>query len=101
VVPETEAEARHELLDADAAYGWVPPDMLSAATKLRWLQNPQDGPALVVHRLFMQEFLVAEPPCLAWGLVEERQQLCGMLALRLDEALPPAIADRGFAFGHA
>jgi len=45
VVPETEAEARHELRDADAAYGWVPPDMLSAATKLRWLQNPQAGPA--------------------------------------------------------
>jgi phosphoglycerate dehydrogenase-like enzyme len=45
VVPETEAEARQELLEADAAYGWVPPDMLPAATKLRWLQNPQAGPA--------------------------------------------------------
>src|SRR5713101_6574939 len=58
-------------------------------------------PPLVVNRLFMQEFLAAEPPCLALGLVEERQQLCGMLALRLAEALPPAIADRGFEFGHA
>ncbi|MGE3542273.1 MAG: hypothetical protein AB7N91_33275 [Candidatus Tectimicrobiota bacterium] len=57
--------------------------------------------ALVVNRLFMQAFLAAEPPCLALGLVEERQQLCGMLALRLDEAIPPAIADRGFEFGHA
>jgi len=38
---------------------------------------------------------------LALGLVEERQQLCGMLALRLDEAIPPAIADRGFEFGHS
>jgi hypothetical protein len=45
VVLETEAEARHELIDADAAYGWVPPDALPAATKLRWLQNPQAGPA--------------------------------------------------------
>jgi hypothetical protein len=58
-------------------------------------------PALVVNRLFMQEFLAAEPPCLALGMVEERQQLCGMLALHLDEAMPPAIADRGFEFGHA
>jgi hypothetical protein len=58
-------------------------------------------PALVVNRLFMQAFLAAEPPCLALGMVEERQQLCGMLALRLDEAIPPAIADRGFEFGHA
>jgi hypothetical protein len=58
-------------------------------------------PALVVNRLFMQEFLAAEPPCLALGMVEERQQLCGMLALRLDEAIPVVIADRGFEFGHA
>ena len=63
--------------------------------------GPPPRPALVVNRLFMQEFLAAEPPCLALGLVEERQQLCGLLALRLDEALPPAIADRGFEFGHA
>jgi hypothetical protein len=34
-------------------------------------------------------------------MVEERQQLCGMLALRLDEALPAAIADRGCEGGHA
>ena len=58
-------------------------------------------PALVVNRLFMQAFLATEPPCLALGMVEERQQLCGMLALRLDETIPPAIADRGFEFGHA
>jgi hypothetical protein len=58
-------------------------------------------PALVVNRLFLQEFLAAEPPCLALGMVEERQQLCGMLALRLDEAIPAAIADHGFEFGHA
>jgi phosphoglycerate dehydrogenase-like enzyme len=56
MVPETEAEARHELIDADAAYGWVPPSMLPAATKLRWLQNPQAGhapgcyyPPLIAH----------------------------------------------------
>jgi hypothetical protein len=58
-------------------------------------------PALVVNRSFMQAFLAAEPPCMALGMVEVQQQLCGMLALRLDEAIPPAIADRGFEFGHA
>ena len=58
-------------------------------------------PALVVNRLFMQAFLAADPPCLALGMVEEQQRLCGMLALRLDEAIPEAIADRGFEFGHA
>jgi hypothetical protein len=58
-------------------------------------------PALVVNRLFMQAFLAADPPCLALGMVEEQQRLCGMLALCLDEAIPAAIADRGFEFGHA
>jgi hypothetical protein len=65
---------------------------------------PDEHPSrlsLVVNRLFMQEFLAAAPPCLALGMVEERRQLCGMLALRLDEAIPPAVADRGFEFGHA
>ena len=62
---------------------------------------PPLRPALVVNRLFMQEFLAAETPCFALGMVEERQQLCGMLALRLDEVIPAAIADGGFHFGHA
>ena len=58
-------------------------------------------PALVVNRLFIQAFLAADAPCLALGMVEEQQRLCGMLALRLNEAIPAAIADRGFEFGHA
>ena len=57
-------------------------------------------PALVVNRCFMQAFLAAAPPCVALGMVEVQQQLCGMLALRLDEVLPSAVADRGFEFGH-
>jgi hypothetical protein len=63
--------------------------------------GPPVRPALVVNRLFMQEFLAAEPLCFALGMVEERQRLCGMLALHLDEVIPAAIADGGFHFGHA
>ncbi len=44
VVPETEEDLKREIVDADAAFGWVPPDALAAATKLRWLQNPDAGP---------------------------------------------------------
>ena len=44
VAPETEEEARRELGDADAAYGWIPPDLLPLAGKLAWLQNPDAGP---------------------------------------------------------
>ena len=62
---------------------------------------PPLRPALVVNRLFMQEFLAAEPPCFALGMVEEHQRLCGMLALRVDQEMPAAVADGGFEFGHA
>src|SRR5712691_2383732 len=34
-------------------------------------------------------------------MVKERQRPCGVLALRLDEVIPAAIADGGFHFGHA
>ena len=34
-VPETDEEARREIVDADAAYGWIPPEALKVATKLR------------------------------------------------------------------
>lgn len=44
VTPETDEEARKEMVDADAAFGWVPPDTLKAATRLKWLQNPDAGP---------------------------------------------------------
>jgi phosphoglycerate dehydrogenase-like enzyme len=42
--PESEAEARHEIVDADAAYGWVPPELLPLAQRLRWLQSPHVAP---------------------------------------------------------
>ena len=44
VVPEADQDAKREIVDADAAYGWVPPDTLKVAQKLRWLQNPNAGP---------------------------------------------------------
>ena len=44
VAPETVEEARREIGDADAAYGWVPPELLPLAGKLEWLQNPDAGP---------------------------------------------------------
>lgn len=56
VVPESEADARREIADADAAYGWVAPELLPLARKLRWLQSPHVAPpagyfypALVEH----------------------------------------------------
>ncbi len=44
VVAETDEDLRREIVDADAAFGWIPTDALASATKLRWLQNPDAGP---------------------------------------------------------
>jgi hypothetical protein len=58
-------------------------------------------PRLTVNRQFLSDFLAAETPCFALGLVEERRRQCGFMALRLDEPLPPQISDAGFRFGHS
>jgi phosphoglycerate dehydrogenase-like enzyme len=42
--PETTAEAIRDIADAEAAFGTVPPDVLAAARRLRWLQAPQAAP---------------------------------------------------------
>ena len=44
VVVEDEADGPQELADADAAYGWVAPDVLPNTERLRLLQNPFAGP---------------------------------------------------------
>ena len=43
-VVENEGELAQHLSSADAGYGWVSPDALPHAKKLRWLQNPMAGP---------------------------------------------------------
>ena len=42
--PETTAEAMRDIADADAAFGTIPPEVLTAARRLRWLQAPQAAP---------------------------------------------------------
>ncbi len=44
VMAETDEDAKREIVDADAAFGWIPPDALEVARRLRWLQNPDAGP---------------------------------------------------------
>ena len=58
-------------------------------------------PRLTVNRQFLSDFLAAETPCFALGLVEERGQQSGFLALRPDEAIPPQITNAGMRFGHS
>jgi len=63
VLVEDEAAAAREIVDADAAFGWLPADLLARSTKLRWLQAPQIAPAagyyhdaLIAHPLKVTNF---------------------------------------------
>lgn len=42
--PETIEDAKRAIADAEAAFGALPPEVLSAARNLRWLQAPQIAP---------------------------------------------------------
>src|SRR5437879_2220126 len=44
VVAESAPDARREIVDADAAFGTLPADLLARAAKLRWLQAPAIAP---------------------------------------------------------
>jgi hypothetical protein len=54
---------------------------------------------LSVNRRLMSDFLSAETPCFALGMVEERRRPCGFLALRPDEVIPPGISNAGLLAG--
>ena len=60
VSPESDEDALEAIRDADAVYGWVPPQALRVAEKLRWMQSAQAGPfygfyydELIAHPLTM------------------------------------------------
>jgi len=44
VVAENEADAAAAITQADCAFGTLPPSLLRAASKLRWIQAPQAAP---------------------------------------------------------
>jgi hypothetical protein len=58
-------------------------------------------PRLTVNRQFLSDFLAAEAPCFALGLVEERDQQTGFLALRPERDIPSRITNAGMRFGHS
>jgi phosphoglycerate dehydrogenase-like enzyme len=45
VIAEDQATAEREIVDAEAAFGWLPRELLAKARRLRWLQAPQAAPA--------------------------------------------------------
>ena len=57
-------------------------------------------PTLTVNGTFMREFISADAPCFALGLVEEGKRRCGFVALRPGKTIPREVSNRGFRFGH-
>ena len=45
VVAEDAETAAREIVDAEAAFGWLGKELLAKARNLRWLQAPQAAPA--------------------------------------------------------
>jgi hypothetical protein len=56
---------------------------------------------LTIHRQFIDDFVAAMAPCFALGMIEERKQKLGLLALRPREIIPAEIMEPGFNFGHS
>jgi phosphoglycerate dehydrogenase-like enzyme len=63
IVAEDADAAAREIVDAEAAFGWLGGELLSKAKKLRWLQAPQAAPAagyyypeLIAHPLVVTNF---------------------------------------------
>ena len=63
VVAESESEAAAAIENADAAFGTLPPALLRAASKLRWIQAPQAAPPagwyypeLIAHPVIVTNF---------------------------------------------
>jgi hypothetical protein len=54
-----------------------------------------------MNREFVADFLAAEVPCFAIGIVEERKNSLAFLALRAAENIPFDITSGGFNFGHS
>jgi hypothetical protein len=57
-------------------------------------------PTLTVNKSFMREFVAADAPCFALGMVEEGKRRCGFVALRPGRVIPREVSNGGFRFGH-
>jgi len=58
-------------------------------------------PTLTVNSSFMREFVSADAPCFALGMVEQEKRRYGCVALRPDRAIPREVSNGGFRFGHS
>lgn len=56
---------------------------------------------LTANRQFINDFVAAKDQCFALGVIEERKQLLGLLALRPSKIIPSEIMNAGVNVGHS
>jgi hypothetical protein len=80
IVAEDADTAAREIVDAEAAFGWLGSDLLLKATRLRWLQAPQAAPPagyyypeLVAHSVVVTNFreIFNALAALAWLIFDQ------------------------------
>ena len=85
--PKTDVEAFEMIKDADAAMGWIPPDALKVATKIRWLHNPDAGPfyGYYYEELCNHPMAITNPRGIYWDHISHH---IIMFVLALSRGLP-------------
>ncbi len=85
--PKTDVEAFEMIKDADAAMGWIPPDALKVATKIRWLHNPDAGPfyGYYYEELCNHPMTITNPRGIYWDHISHH---IIMFVLALSRGLP-------------
>ncbi|HAT22381.1 MAG TPA: D-2-hydroxyacid dehydrogenase, partial [Dehalococcoidia bacterium] len=85
--PETDEDAIRVIKDADAAMGWIPPDALDAASKIKWLHNPDAGPffGYYYEDLCKHSLTITNPRGIYWDHISHHIL---MFILALSRGLP-------------
>ena len=101
--PKTDVEAFEMIKDADAAMGWIPPDALKVATKIRSLHNPDAGPfyGYYYEELCNHPMTITNPRGIYWDhdLESELAARCtsALIDMCLDGRIQPVV-DTGYTF---
>ena len=105
ILAEDADTAAREIVDAEAAFGWLGSDLLLKATKLRWLQAPQAAPpagyyypALIAHSVVVTNFRERRPNRSCGG-IDPGPDECG--AGRVQGRVTPSRIARQFGLSHS
>jgi phosphoglycerate dehydrogenase-like enzyme len=85
--PESKEETLEVIRDADAAMGWIAPEYLENAKKIKWLHNPDAGPffGYYYEELCNHPLTITNPRGIYWDHISHHIM---MFVLSLSRGLP-------------